>query len=235
MGLYGSTPYHRRATSDSTTLEAEKSSFAAAIRRYLISPSFAAAEASLPAEPPSSLFGGNPLPSLTARGEVDHRATRLFAWKTREINRNSYHVFPSHHILTPHRQYRVIASSTAIAYSDHLISSTLLDNSSTEFVLTPQSLVSHTPYTMSVTSINGKTLPASAHKVNGHAKNGDLRSEERTAAYSQFWNKERGLDTEEDKANRLEVYTDVVNGMLLCSANVILAVSQSSIADGARQ
>lgn len=73
---------------------------------------------------------------------------------------------------------------------------------------------------MSVTSINNKPLPASAHTstkssvVNGNGKTGDLRSETRTSQYSNFWNKDSAQDTEADRANRLDQYTDVINGQL---------------------
>ncbi len=45
-------------------------------------------------------------------------------------------------------------------------------------------------------------------------KKGDLRNEAGTAAYSQFWNKDRdGMkDSEEDRLNRLGSYKEVVNG-----------------------
>jgi hypothetical protein len=71
---------------------------------------------------------------------------------------------------------------------------------------------------MSVTSINNKPLPASAHvstksqPAHKAHKAGDLRSETRTSQYSNFWNKDSAQDTEADKGNRLDQYTDVVNG-----------------------
>lgn len=65
--------------------------------------------------------------------------------------------------------------------------------------------------TMSVTSINNKPLPASAHVSH---KKGDLRSETRTSQYSNFWNKDSARDTDADRDSRLDQYTDVVNGEL---------------------
>lgn len=40
----------------------------------------------------------------------------------------------------------------------------------------------------------------------------DARSEARVSNYTKFWNKDSAKDTETDKSNRLDQYTDLVNG-----------------------
>jgi sterol 24-C-methyltransferase len=40
----------------------------------------------------------------------------------------------------------------------------------------------------------------------------DARSEARVSNYTKFWQKDSAKDGEEDRSNRLEKYTDLVNG-----------------------
>lgn len=79
---------------------------------------------------------------------------------------------------------------------------------------------------MSVTSINGKTLPASAHKSAGaNTKSGDLRVESRLQGYADHFSR-TGEDTDAGKANRLDQYTDVVNGE--CGTFVLVGTKVAS-------